>query len=424
MPFPKITLGKIRNLALYLSILIVVGGVSYRLGEKQAKLNLSAIDPREILVINKDQPGKYREVDFSLFWRVWEELEKSYIDPTKVDSEQMVYGAIKGMTASLGDLYTAFLPPTDNKQNKENLSGSFYGVGIQIGFKDRRLAVIAPLEGMPAEEAGIKAGDFIFHIRDSVRGTDRDTDGISLPEAVSLIRGDKGTQVSLTVYREGLEEPEEITVKRDEIVIPSVELAFVSSADEELVGEVAHLKLLQFGERTEKEWEAAVSEIVSRERSLAGVVLDMRNNPGGFLNGAVDIASEFISEGTIVVQQGRSASETFSVSKRGKFFDIPVVVLINGGSASASEIVAGALRDRRSVQLIGEQTFGKGTVQVLRDFSGGAGLHVTTSKWILPSGQAINDKGLAPDVEVVLENGEDEEIDEQLEKAIAALVGN
>lgn len=417
----KIPLKKIRNIALLLSFGIIVFGSGYSFGRREVTLDLSASDPREILVVNRDQPLEHRDIDFSLFWKVWDELEKSFIDPKAVDREKMVWGAISGMTASLGDPYTAFLPPNDNRQNKENLSGTFFGVGIQIGFKERRLAVIAPLEGMPAEKAGIQAGDFILNIRDEGKDVDRNTDGISLPEAVSLIRGEKGTEVVLTVFRDGLEEPEEIAVSRAEIVIPSVELEFVSNA----AGDVAHLKLLQFGERTGEEWDDAVDEIVGKRREIVGIVLDFRNNPGGFLNGAVDIASEFIAEGTVVVQQGRNESQTFKVSKKGRLIGVPVVVLVNNGSASASEIVAGAMRDRLGVKLVGEKTFGKGTVQVLRDFSGGAGLHVTTSKWVLPSGQEINDKGLEVDEEVELveeEEGEDE-VDEQLEKAIEVLVG-
>lgn len=424
----SISLRQIRNAAIAISLLIVAGGIGYWFGQHSVQVQLSKFPEKpKVEVINRAIPLQRRSIDFSLFWQVWEELERSFIDPSSIDPEQMVYGAISGMTASLGDPYTVFLAPTENRQNKENLSGSFYGVGIQIGYKDRQLAVIAPIRDMPAERVGVEAGDFILRIIDEGKGVDRETQGLSLPEAVSLIRGDRGTGVTLSLFREGVEEPFDVTIVREEILIPSVELEFLPIGAQEglSAGEagelLAHLKLTQFGERTTGEWNEAVSEILSRRSQIVGIVFDLRNNPGGFLSGSIDIANEFLRDGTVVVQQGRYHSETFRVEKPGRLVDIPVIILVNEGSASASEIVAGALRDRLGAVLVGEQTFGKGTVQESKDLAGGAGLHVTTSKWILPSGQEINEKGLTPDVVVSLEDDE-EGIDEQLEKAVELLV--
>lgn len=424
-----VTLRAIRRMALYLSGLVIFMGIGYFLGERGIVFRLGVPPQAPVVsVVNREVPLQHRDVDFSLFWQVWEELERSYLKPDAIDEEKMVHGAISGMTAALGDPYTVFLPPLENQQTKENLSGSFYGIGIQIGYKDHQLTVIAPLKNMPAEKAGVMAGDMILRIIDKKEGVDRDTQGLPLPEAVSLIRGEQGTEVTLSLLREGMEEPFEKTIVRREIVIPSVELEFVQRAPtEEGTAEseafVAHLQVFQFGERTKEEWESAVGKVLSRKSEIVGVVLDLRNNPGGYLSGSVDLASEFLRGGVVVVQQGRLQSETFQAGKEGRLVGIPVIVLVNKGSASASEIVAGALRDRLGAKIVGEQTFGKGTVQEARDLSEGAGLHVTTSRWILPSGTEINDRGLKPDFEVEdVAQGEGEEpVDEQLEKAMEVL---
>lgn len=411
----KITLLQIRRAAIFLSLLVLSGGAGYYFGLRRQALQPAT--PRPIIeVVNREVPAEYRSVDFSLFWQVWDELERSYVDPDAIDRERMVYGAISGMTSALGDPYTSFFPPSENRQNKENLSGSFYGVGIQIGYRDRQLAVIAPIKDMPAQRAGIESGDFILRIIDADRGVDQDTQGISLPEAVSLIRGERGTRVTLRLFRDGVDEPFDLSITREEIVIPSVELAFLPSED----GTVAHLGLTQFGERTGEEWDEAVLSILARRNELSGIILDLRGNPGGFFNGAIAIGSEFLDNGTVVVQQGRERSQTFESTGESRLAGIPLVILVDSGSASASEIVAGALRDRLGVTLVGEQTFGKGTVQEAKDLQGGAGLHVTTSHWVLPSGEEISDTGLTPDVvvELVDEEEGEEEVDEQLQKAL------
>jgi len=385
------------------------------------------------LVVNRDSGPE--EIDFSLFWEVWDKLHNEYLDSEKLDDKQMVYGAIKGMTAAIGDPYTVFLPPTDNKRAKEDLNGAFEGVGIQLGFVEKQLAVMSPLEKHPAIAAGVRAGDLILHIKDEQAGTDVDTIGMNLPEAVELIRGKKGTTVTLTVLHDGGEEPVEITIVRDTIVVPSVEVEIGRVEDglwqEREDGEVAWLRVYRFGERTESQWGDAIRKIQLRQggQGFLGIVLDVRNNPGGFLNGSVFLASEFIAEGVVVEQQGKFSSQAFEVERRGRLVGVPMVVLVNKGSASASEILAGALRDQLKLKLIGEKTFGKGTVQDAEELGNGAGIHITTGRWVLPSGDWIHDSGLTPDIEVEFEVDEASESaelegrkDSQLKRAVEELI--
>lgn len=397
------TLRQVRKTILILTLVLLAGFGGFWWGERKAKkipLQLNIVEPKE--------------VDLSLFWDVWQRLEGDYLDKSALDQEKMVYGAIKGITQSLGDPYTVFLEPGENKRAKEDLDGSFGGVGIQLGYKDRRLAVIAPLKGTPAEKAGVKAGDLILRIVDEQEEVDQETTGISLPEAVNLIRGPKGQPVTLTLFSEEEEKPREVEIVRGTIIVPSVEVEFINAKD----AKIAHLKLMRFGERTSREWEEAVGEINATD--CAGVILDLRNNPGGYLNGAVFIASEFLKSGVVVKQEGKRETKTYSVNRRGKLLDYPLSILVNKGSASASEIVAGALRDRGRAKTVGEKTFGKGTVQEAQDLPGGAGLHITTARWLLPSGTWIGEEGIEPDYSVELD--EEREGDEQLEKAIEVLL--
>ncbi|MGB9637497.1 MAG: S41 family peptidase, partial [Microgenomates group bacterium] len=339
--------------------------------------------------------------------------------------------AISGMVASLGDPYTVFLPPAENQTAKSDLRGDFEGVGIQIDYKqtadsqndsdkDKKLVVVAPLAGTPAERAGIKAGDVILRIVDEARKIDKSTQGISLPEAVDLIRGPKGSVVRLTIQREGVEKPFEVALKRETIVVKSVELKFQENNGKA----VAVLKLSRFGERTEAEWKEAVASIKGQEaknKNFAGIILDLRNNPGGLLQGSVFIASEFLARGIVVQQdKGVDGKEVYEVDRHGLLLKEPLVVLVNGGSASASEIVAGALQETGRARLVGEKTFGKGTVQEAEDLPGGAGLHVTVAAWLLPSGKSIDKQGVKPDIEIKNEE-KDLSKDAQLQKAIELL---
>lgn len=386
--------------AFSLAILLFAGG--YKLGEYKTKPVQNAKD------VNT------KNLDLSLFWETWEKLEDKYVDKKKLDSKKMLYGAIKGMVSSIGDPYTFFMSPDENKQSKDDLKGKFEGIGAQLGLKDERIIVIAPLKNSPAEKAGVLAGDLI----NKVNG--ESTAGWTLNQAVSKIRGDKGTKVKITFERAGKEFEKDIV--RDQINVSSVELSFEKN--------VAYLKLNQFGDDTTAEWDKAIDQIASKwqNKEIKGMVLDLRDNPGGYLDGAVYLACEFLPENILVVKQESTvtASKDYLTFRNGRLQGIPLSVLINKGSASASEILAGALRDHKKAILVGEKSFGKGSVQEAIDLKGGAGLHVTVAKWILPNGDWINSKGIEPQfkIENKIKEGNTltRENDLQLEKAIELIV--
>ena len=386
--------------------------LGWQLGHRDLAVKWANYKPT-IQVVNKEAP-KDIKVDFKLFWDTWDLLSRTYIDKKALDPDKLFYGAISGMVSALGDPYTVFLPPEQQKSTKEELNGSFDGVGIQLGFKEgkpSRLVVIAPLDGTPAKEAGIKPQDFIVKI------DDKDTIGMSLPEAVRLIRGPKGTKVILTIFREGDTDTKTITLVRETIIVKSAEASFKETKDGK---NIAVIKLSRFGDRTKEEWAKAVDEIDAKK--VESVVLDVRNNPGGYLEGAVFIASEFLDSGDVVMQENNQGERiSFKVNRVGKLTKIPMVVIINKGSASASEIVAGALQDRKRARLVGEKSFGKGTIQEAQELPGGTGIHITVAKWLTPNGRWVNDtKGLDPDVKIE-EGKEDPTKDPQLEKALELL---
>lgn len=361
-------------------------------------------------LVNTQPPEQLKDVDFSQFWDVWMRLERDYYDPSKLDATQMLYGAMKGLTESLGDPYTVYLEPTNKQRLDEDLLGEFNGVGIQLGYINQQLAVIAPLKGQPAEAAGVKAGDFILRITDAARDIDSDAIGMTAEEAVNLIRGQRGTKVTLSILTEG-EDPRDVEITRQPILVPSVEYE-VLERDGKKIGLI---KLSTFGDKTIDEWDTAIVDL--QKQGITSLVLDVRNNPGGYLQDAIVIGSDFFSGGIVVSQQGRTVSETYRPTRRARLETLPVVILVNRGSASASEILAGALRDRRNAKLIGENTFGKGTVQDAQSLPDGSGLNITIAKWLLPSGASIQDSGLAPDV-LATDSAETEDIDEALEEAI------
>ena len=411
----KLNLRYTRLIIIACLAVVLAGLTGFWLGTHQFKIKLGRDSS---IKIERKIPADKQNLDFSLFWEVWDRLEKNYIDKKALDRNQMVLGAIQGMVASLGDPYTAFLKPSENKELKEDLNGSFEGVGIQLGYKENQLAVIAPLTGTPAYKAGVKAGDLILKI------DDQPTTGISADEAMRKIRGPKGTKVKLSLMHTDEKEPYEVEIVRDTIVVPSVEVEFVTTETQkrtEAQKVIAHLKLMKFGDRTAEEWDKAVGEIANHKPSVSGVILDLRNNPGGYLTGSVFIASEFVGSGVIVQQEhANGTKETFSVNRPGRILNQPLVVLINEGSASASEIVAGALQDYKRAKIVGTKSFGKGTIQEAEDLPGGAGLHITTARWLLPQGGSIDKKGITPDNEVK-DDPKTSEIDEQLQKAIEVL---
>lgn len=392
---------KILNLIFVLSFVVLIFGSGYKLGQKQS--------------VQSSSNYQISNSDFSLFWSVWNKIKEKYVDKKKIDWQKMYYGAIKGMVSALDDPYTFFLTPEENKQSKNDLQGKFEGIGAQLGLKNNRIIVIAPLKNSPAEKAGVKAGDFI----NAVDG--KKTEGWSLNYAVSKIRGPKGTEVKLTLERNKKEI--QVKIKRDQIQVSSIELYYKDN--------IAILKLNQFGENTNREWDNAVDEIKTKwqNKTIKGMILDLRDNPGGYLESAVYLASEFIPKGKLIVKQQSNekySSFDYYSERNGNLLDIPLVVLINQGSASASEILAGALRDYKRARLIGEKSFGKGSVQEAIDLQKGAGLHVTIAKWILPKGDWINEKGIEPDIKIEnkIEEGNTltEENDNQLKKGLEVLL--
>ena len=364
------------------------------------------------------------DLNLSLMWKVKSALEQMYLDKDKIDKNSLVYGAIQGMVASLEDPYTVFLPPKENKSSNQDLAGELGGVGISLGFKDKQLAVMSPLSKTPADKAGLKAGDLILHITDKVKSIDRDTQGISLNEAVELIRGEVGSEVTLKMFREGDKTPKDITLRRENIVVPSVELSWSDKDGKK----VAVIKLNKFTDRLDEEWDPVVQEVKnkSKDSKFGGIVLDLRNNPGGYLQASVAVASDFLKSGVVVKQQSSDGTtETYDVDKnKGNLIDEKMVVLVNGGSASAAEILAGALRQHDRVKLVGEKSFGKGTVQQPENFPDGSGIHITIAKWLLPDGTNIHKVGVNPDVEVKYEEPKDPsfKVDNQLNKAIEVLL--
>jgi len=404
-------LNKLTKILLTLSLAVFLFGSGYKLGEY--KTAISKIERPSYNIVNAPVGGQKqnpKNIDFSLFWEAWDKVEKKFVDKQKLDPQKMFFGAIKGMVGSLEDSYTFFLTPEENKQTKDDLGGKFEGIGAQLGLKDGRIVVVAPLKKSPAESAGVRAGDIITKVNNE------SAEKWTLPQAVSKIRGPKGTKVKLTVLRDEKELVFEIV--RAEITVASVELSFEKKA--------GILKLIRFGDDTNDEWDKAVDEIAQKwkKKEISGLVLDLRDNPGGYLQGAVYVSGEFLSYGNLVVKQEYTDGnlEKYVVNRKGRLIDIPLVILINKGSASASEIVAGALRDYKRAKVIGEKSFGKGSIQEALDLKEGAGLHVTVAKWILPRGDWINHKGIEPEIKVEnkLKEGNTltREDDLQLEKAI------
>ncbi len=390
-------------MALALALLSIVALVSYKIGEGKGAL------------------VEGNQWDMSLMWQVKSMLSKKFLDNDKVkDDKALKYGAISGMVSALGDPYTMFLSPDDNKSANEDLSGEITGaVGISLGYKDKTLAVMSPIAKSPAAAAGVQAGDLILKITDKTKKIDKDTTGISLEEAMNLIRGDVGTEVTLKMYREGKADSFEVTLKRAKIEIPGMELEWKDYNGKK----VAWIKFYKFSEQIFNEWDGVINQIkAGKGDNYGGIVLDLRNNPGGYLQASVNVASDFLSDGVIVQQQSNAGiTDTYKVDKtRGALLNDKLVVLINGGSASASEILAGALKDHGRAKLVGTKSFGKGTVQETEEFKDGSGLHVTIAKWLLPSGKNIHGEGIEPDVEV--KPGDDVNVDVQLNKAMEELL--
>jgi len=348
------------------------------------------------------------DVSFDLFWDAWDLLKKEYVDKDKLNEKEMFYGAIKGMVEATKDPYTVFMDPKLSQEFAESFSGTFEGIGAEIGIRKDIVTIVAPLPDSPAEKAGLKAGDKIYGINGE------STSGFSIEEAVRKIRGPKGSEVKLMISRDGLEKAKEIKIIRDVILIKSVKT--------ELRGDkIFVIKITGFNDDTEALFEQAVNEAV--KANPKGIVLDLRNNPGGYLDTAVAVASEWVKEGIIVTEEfSKDKKNEFKSNGKARLKDYPTVVLVNQGSASASEIVAGALQNSANIKLIGMKTFGKGTVQTIEDLKDGSSIKITVAKWLTPKGNYINEKGINPDIEVDLtEDDANKGKDPQTEKALELL---
>lgn len=388
---------------------IILSAFNFGIWCGQKQIPSAAIGSFKIINENVGAP---RNLDFSLFWDTWKLIKEKYTDTSKVDEQKMFYGAISGMVESLDDPYTVFMDPSETKKFDEELSGVFEGIGAEIGVKKNIITIIAPLPDSPAEKAGLMAGDKIYKIDEIV------TIDLSLNEAVSLIRGPKGTTVVLTIIRGAEAESREIKIVRNTIVVKSVELEFKNINN----GTMAILKISRFGEDTFSDVKIFAAEIL--KRNAKGIVLDLRNNPGGFLDSSVDIAGIFLPANEIVTIEkfNNDNKKDYLTAGKNELGKIPLVVLANEGSASASEILAGALRDNRQIKIIGEKTFGKGSVQEVQPLKDRSTLKITIAEWLTPSGKNINKEGINPDIEVEIKPEDFEaEKDPQMEKALEIL---
>lgn len=397
-----------RYFAFFFTLFLLIGSfwIGYTSGI-QKQLPNDQIYPLGRTTVENKEPAGRAEIDFSLFWKVWDLLEEKHVDKNSLDAQKLVYGAIKGMLEATGDPYTSFFNPKETKSFAQDIEGSFEGIGAELGIKDDILTVIAPLDGSPAQKAGLLAGDKIIKI------DERMTSDLTIDQAVELIRGKRDTEVVLIILRKGEEETKEIRITRATIEIKSVEVEFKEN-------NIAHLKIIQFGEKTTREFDVAMKEIILR--NSPAIILDLRNNPGGFLDKSIEIASRFMPRGKVVVIEEDSTGKRDSLRSTGgdRLSGIKTVVLINEGSASASEILAGALHDNLGTELIGKKSFGKGSVQELISLPGESSVKITVAKWLTPNGDYIMDKGITPDIEVELtvddyKNERDPQMDKALE---------
>lgn len=382
-------------------------GAGYGVGlHRQPEINkVTTVTGKETAVDTK--------ADFSPFWKVWNTINEKYPGASEVSDQDKIYGAISGLVGSLNDPYSVFFAPDEAKSFQETIAGNFIGVGMEVGIKDRVLTVIAPLKDTPAYKAGIKAGDKILKIDKTI------TSELTIDKAIKLIRGEKGTTVVFTIFRNGEKEPQEITVVRDVINMPTLDTEVRPDG-------IFVIKLYSFSENSANLFRAAIKKFA--ESKSDRLLLDLRGNPGGYLSAAVDISSWFLPEGKPVVIEDsgkNSKQKVFRSTGHNVFNDkLKFVILIDGGSASASEIVSGAMQDHGIAKLVGSQSYGKGSVQEVTDVTSDTIFKVTIAKWLTPNGSSISKKGLTPDVRVDMTKKDLDALkDPQLDKA-AELLNN
>lgn len=384
---------------------IVIAGLVYLSGYLVGHKNL-VIEQKYIPKIVNLNLGKPSDVDFSLYWKAWDAVKDKFYG--KIDSQKMIYGAISGMMSSLDDPYSLFMNPDEAKRFSEDMNGSFGGIGAKIESKNGLVTIVAPMPDTPAEKAGLEPGDVVVKID----GTS--TSDLGFYEAINKIRGDKGTKVKLTIARKGWDEAKEIEVMRDKIVVKSVTYEVKNN-------NIGYIEISQFGDDTLDLTKEAIKSL--KDKGVKSYIIDLRNNPGGYLQDAIDISSFFLKDDEVVVKEkdkfGNIKEFKTTLDKK---IDENIVVLVNGGSASASEIFAGAIQDHGRGKLVGIKTFGKGSVQTVEDLSGGSKIRITIAKWLTPNGREIDKEGIEPDVKVELSSQDKEQKkDPQLDRALEML---
>jgi carboxyl-terminal processing protease len=358
--------------------------------------------------LNKDNPTTEEIEPFTVFWEAWHILERDFYSQLPT-AQQMTYGAIRGVLTTLDDPYTIFVEPKPRRLEKDDLRGSFGGIGAWVSKREDGAIVLKPMEDKPAQRAGILEGDVVTKVDDQELAPD-----MSLDDVILLIRGPIGSVVKLTISRAGNPEPLVFEITREKVETPTVTWRLLDEGRG-----LGYVSISLFTERTNKELEAALKDL--KAQGATRLILDLRNNSGGLLQTAIDVAGQFLSDGVVLYEQRRDQEEkSYPVRPGGKATDIPLVVLVNAGTASASEIVAGAIQDSDRGILIGESTFGKGSVQLVYDLSDESSLHVTVAHWFTPNRHEITGNGLAPDIVVPLtEEDHAQGKDPQLDRAIA-----
>lgn len=397
-----------RNPFLTILVSLLIAGVFFVFGySTRSMMTVFSTSRLNKLTEQSTQP----EVDFDLFWKVWSLVKSEYVQQPVAD-ETLLYGAIQGIAGAVNDPYTIFLNSEDTAEFETSINGEFEGIGAEIGMKEGQLVVIAPLRESPAEQAGLQANDAIVEI-DGV-----ETAGMSIDEAVNKIRGPKNTQVVLSIYRIGAEDFQDISITRAVIEIPVLE----SRVEEHSGKQIGIIILSHFNTNSSSAFIEAANELLRQD--VDALILDVRNNPGGLLDESITISSQFIEDGTIVTERFNDNSEKAYPAKGQTLFpaDLPLVVLINTGSASASEIVAGAIQDHERGTIIGSRSYGKASVQDYRIFDDGSSLKMTVAEWFTPNGTNINKQGITPDIEVeVTPEDRAAKRDPQFERAVEEL---
>lgn len=405
----KMTRGKARSLLrkfLWGYVLISLLAIAFLSGVFAASRSQKLT--RVGVVLNKGAISEdfSHDVDFNQFWEVWNMVRTKYVKQP-VSEVKLFYGALRGMVAALEDPYSVFFEPVTAKKFSQELAGTFDGIGAEVGIKNERVTIISPLPESPAERAGLRPGDIVLAIDDT------DTAGMTIDVAVSKIRGPKGTKVKLSIGRSGIKTPIEVTIQRAPIVVKSVRVSFN--------GDIAIIKISSFADDTERSWDKAVREVLAKNPKA--LIIDLRSNPGGYLDAAVTVTGEWIKDDVILIERMADGSERpYKSNGRARLVGIPTIVLINEGSASGSEIMAGALQDYGQARLLGKKTFGKGSVQDYQQFRDTSALKLTIAEWLTPKKRFINKEGIKPDIEVELtEEDYNANRDPQLDKALELL---